>query len=734
MPLNTQIQILSVDTGNFYYDDETALHERNRIVRTERRKLINGYNEELDDGTKIHHLGTKEIISQLKERGFVYNEKEINSFCKQYYDNDLFFNKYGEEIHAIVGNDEDVRQLIVNYYNNMKQIHEYVAEAKDTKNQLLKLLQSRVDFNISQDEGHRKIRELRKSTLLDSNGNIKDKNIISVFESAFTRMIKAVPDKLCEDFMVVQVYYFDIIKDLIYHGFTYNGEKYIYFTSSAGQIRTKKTVFVKESVWKKYEKTLMCGLTVDIINEKGGINQNKYLSYIALSNSATDVWEEFDIDKTIVIDDFETLVFGTYDFVDDKDYSITRMSDFVPITHTDGAGMMLPNAFGVTQKNMMIRLPFVKGLLGVFDFVKFIQVNNCSPIVKDIYGVEHDVIEEDIQIIFTKSQFKLWKYFDSWSDYKEKFKKYDCSAGFTNVEENRIENSTINYQMLQSLTNITDEEILEIAGASIDKLNNICSSVKDIQNAFGATIYNTNKTALQKAILLYPELLNDVYIRNRLKDIKDSLIKRYKSGKLQVFGKYTFILPDFYAACQYWFQHIERPDGLLADGEVFCWLFRKSDKLDCLRSPHLYREHAIKKNIAYSGYCDRQLQVREWFQTDALYTSSFDLISKVLQFDVDGDKSLVIGDKKFVEIAERNMNGIVPLYYNMKKALPSVLNSETIYNGLVAAFTGGNIGMYSNSISKIWNNDVFVVGTDEEKQEALNCIKCLCAQNNFVID
>lgn len=101
---------------------------------------------------------------------------------------------------------------------------------------------------------------------------------------------------------------------------------------------------------------------------------------------------------------------------------------------------------------------------------------------------------------------------------------------------------------------------------------------------------------------------------------------------------------------------------------------------------------------------------------------------------VDGDKSLVIGDKKFVEIAERNMNGIVPLYYNMKKALPSVLNSETIYNGLVAAFTGGNIGMYSNSISKIWNNDVFIAGTNEEKQEALNCIKCLCAQNNFVID
>ena len=43
--------------------------------------------------------------------------------------------------------------------------------------------------------------------------------------------------------MVVQTYYFDIIKDIIYFGFEYKGEKYIYFTSSAGQIRQKEMCF-----------------------------------------------------------------------------------------------------------------------------------------------------------------------------------------------------------------------------------------------------------------------------------------------------------------------------------------------------------------------------------------------------------------------------------------------------------------------------------------------------------
>lgn len=103
---------------------------------------------------------------------------------------------------------------------------------------------------------------------------------------------------------------------------------------------------------------------------------------------------------------------------------------------------------------------------------------------------------------------------------------------------------------------------------------------------------------------------------------------------------------------------------------------------------------------------------------------------------VDGDKSLVIADQDFIKIAERNIknNNIVPLYYNMRKAAPAIVNKENIYNGLSAAFTGGNIGIYSNNISKIWNSNVFVNGSDEEKQEAINCVKRLCCQNNFVID
>lgn len=720
MSLDIQVQILSVDTGNFYSNREARMHWINHKLKIEKN--------ELKEKEKL-------IIKELNEK-YQIKESDLSLILNNEYDFNLCEEKLVDAI------DFGRRYCKVRELIDLK-----TKKIKESKNRLKELLSNKIESNIVTNGRHH-IRELRNIVPDRSKGDIlkyinepfKDKKIISVFDSAFTRMIGAKQDELTEDFMVVQVYYFDVVKDLIYHGFTYKGEKYIYFTSSAGQIRTKKTVFVKESVWKKYEKTIMCGLTIDSINAKGGNNPNKHLAYMALTNSATDVWHEFDIDKSIVIDDFETDVFGTYDLVDDIDYSIKRISDYVPIAHTDGAGMMLP----CMGKNRMVRLPWIKGLLGSFDYVKFIEENNCPSTIKDIYGKEHDVIAEGIQVIFTKSQFKMWKYYDSWEQYKDYYKKYNCSAGYTNMEEDRIKNATINYQMLQTLTDITDEEIDNIIVSSQKKIDDICT-FDGMKRAFGITPYNDNMNCLQQAINIYPNLMNDEYIKITLREIKNSMIKRFKSGSLSIRGKYTFLLPDFYAACQYWFMEIKNPKGLLEDGEVFCWLFRKDEKLDCLRSPHLYKEHAIRKNVACvydKGKTTdvnlekkkRQEVIRRWFGTDAIYTSCHDLISKILQFDVDGDKSLVVADETIVPIAERNMNNIVPLYYNMKKSSPIQLSNQTIYDGLNAAFSGGNIGDYSNNISKIWNSDVFINGTEEEKQEAIDLVKLLCMENNFVID
>ena len=188
---------------------------------------------------------------------------------------------------------------------------------------------------------------------------------------------------------------------------------------------------------------------VDKINEKGGINTNKFLAYLALNNSATDIWENFDIDKAIVVEDWETEVNGIVDSIDEYDYNIVRKEMPINISHMDGCGIMLH------EKTRMVRLPWIKGLLVRFPFDKFIKEKcNNDAIVYDIYGKEHDLVKEDIHYIFTKSQFKLWKYYSSFDEYKDLFKKYNCEACFCNEEEDNIQSAKIK-ESIQKIISLT---------------------------------------------------------------------------------------------------------------------------------------------------------------------------------------------------------------------------------------------------------------------------------------
>lgn len=609
----------------------------------------------------------------------------------------------------------------------------YTQEEQYIHKRLLKLYKARQKKNIPQwrkkcinrlvKKEKNKLTELldqhieKKETRKLNANALSDKNIISLFESSLTRALDLKVNELTKDLMIVNVFFFQVFNDLVKYGFDYEGEKYIFLTASAGQIRTKRAVFVKKSAYDKIEQRLMCGLSIEDINAQGGINTNKYLAYLALNNSATEVWEDFDIDKSIVVNDFETMVEGEVDYIDEDTYEITRKQMNVPIPHTDGCGIMLD---GPTR---MVRLPWVKGLLVQFPFDKFIQ-EKCTDgkcIVTDIYGEEHDVLAEGIRYIFTKSQFKLAKYFHSWSCYKERFKNNQCEACYCNIEEPYIPKSRINYQMLQTLSDMKNDEIQCLIKQSVEEIETIGNDYQTTMRLLGATEYNKNPSWFQEALMIYPELFRDQYCREILKQTKQSLVKQAKSGRLRVNGKYLFLSPDLYAFCEWLFLGEQNPKGLLEDGEVYTSEFKNGDELACLRSPHLYREWPIKQN-------KRNEELDKWFgMTKCIYTSCHDLISRILQFDNDGDKALVVKDRLLTKIAERNMEGIVPLAYNLKKANAEQLSTESMYQGMVHAYTGGNIGPISNNITKVWNSG-------EIGEEQLNVVRWLTYTNNQVID
>ena len=577
---------------------------------------------------------------------------------------------------------------------------------KKNKQELTESLQASLKDNIT--------RELNPQA-------IRDKNIINLFCSELTRNLGIQPYERSDKIIIVNVFFFEILNSIIHNGFNYNGEHYIFYSCGAGMIRTKRFMAVREKDYNEVQRTLMCGLTLDTINAQGGMNENKLLSYKSLMASATDRIEDFDIDRCIVVDDFEMAVTSESDFIDYTDYSITRKVSETIIAETDGWGMCCKPGF----KTQIVRGPWIKGLVSFFDFRGWLQ-EYCPAedwIVTDIYGQEWKIIEDDIQYILTKSMFKLYKFYPSWLCYKSNFKSYDCHFGCCKIEEDYIPKARINYQMLQSLSDMTDDEIEKIISQTKEEIENVGRDFQTTMRLLGATEYNQNKSPMQEALMIYPELFKDIYNREILKQTKKSLVKQAKGGRLRINGKYLFISPDPVAFCEWLFKGEQRPSGLLANGEVYTNQFKDGDELDCLRSPHLYQEHAVRVN-------KRNKLTDKWLGgTKCLYVSAHDMISKILQFDCDGDIALVVKDKTLTSVAKRNMQDIVPLSYDLKKARGGIIDADRLYEGVSTAYTGGSIGPISNAISKVKNaNNGKMTG------EQIKVIAWLTMKNNQVID
>lgn len=170
--------------------------------------------------------------------------KRIKSKCKKR--QELLLNSCG-----------DVRrkELISKQKRTLKRVNRIIRE---TKAELKDLLADRVGLE----------RTARPEAFVPT-------NIISTFDSDLARCFELKSDAINEEIIVVQIYFFDVAHGLALNGFTYNGNRYCYFSSSAGQIRTKKMVFVREDILNRVWNRLTCGLTVERINELGGVNPNK---------------------------------------------------------------------------------------------------------------------------------------------------------------------------------------------------------------------------------------------------------------------------------------------------------------------------------------------------------------------------------------------------------------------------------------------------------------------------
>ncbi len=696
-------------------------------------------------------------------------------------DTRVFFTKKENKINKAISNLNTIKYAIMNFtlyqivnkdteklkYKNWQEVRDLKYHKKKSFNQFVKkhkYLRQSTDYknalkeNVFYNEINNKITKAEKylAELLNRNKNnnrkitkeLSEYHTISVFEGSLSRILDLGENKITDDIIVIRIvseHENNIMKSIIDNGFRWREEKYITLTASAGQIRKHKILFIKESLWNQHKDKVQCGLDIQDMNESEyqGCNINKMLSYLALQLSATDVWDGFCIDRCIVCDDFETIVTGKVDYIS-RNLEVTPDVDKdITINHIDGAGMISPE---LSDKNFMIRLPWMKGLLAVWDIKRWCQSeNNGNYKVTDIYNIEHDIFEENIQIIFSKSQFKMWKYYKTlaekynaengttlsgWDMYKQLFKEHGCEASKCNIEEDIKTNrnkdkyyykkATYNYQMLQTLTDITDEELKVLTQPTVELIINAHTKIDAMLKVLGYDEQSNLAICVNK----YPSIIRDIWVKNRIEDKLTSIKKSAKAGKIKIDAAYAFVIPDLYSYCEYIFKGDKNPKGLLKEKEVHCRMFPQKEIL-LNRSPSLYKEHWITNNRKRNEH-------KDWFLTNAIYVNIHDLASKVLMYDCDGDQLLIVNQNDLIKIAKRNMEGINPLYYEMGVAGCQIVNNEHIYDSLTYAYKVGNVGKYSNKMTQIWN--MYPGANDDEKKVLLKKAKILTALNNFSID
>lgn len=214
-------------------------------------------------------------------------------------------------------------------------------------------------------------------------------------------------------------------RHMIKNKFIVNGKTYVRLLCGAGNARRNTVFFVQEDIYEKLDKILRNG------QKPVKITESKYNAYYALSNSATYSVSE---PRVCVVPDKEIQMTKKVDWVieQEPDDIIEEQEKELTFNLWDGMGICSPELarrwaqdldLDYTPCSFCIRNYYVKGMVCVFDFHKFSKEVAHKHIITDLYGNEVDT--DNIDMIITESQFKLWKAYDSFEHYLRCCKEND---------------------------------------------------------------------------------------------------------------------------------------------------------------------------------------------------------------------------------------------------------------------------------------------------------------------
>jgi hypothetical protein len=492
------------------------------------------------------------------------------------------------------------------------------------------------------------------------------------------------------------------------NGFYINGIRFTPFMASAGMIRRNTALFVNNNI-----KHPLMDILENDRNPNCPLVPAKWGAYFSLYSSST---LPVSFPKFAVIPDKELEILTRVDFVEYVDVGIddtVTEKDYLLKTNAwDGQGLITPKLAKKWSKELeldytfscaVIRAPFTKGLVAVFDFHDFATNVAKKYSFTDIYGEEKDIRNYDL--IISESMFKLWDAYNNTEDFISKCKKNKLgfSVAKVNLEKEKTYSRT-SYQFLQIL-NLNDADIAELCEPTISWFRDMSGG-----NILNMLLYATGEDKFKpedfskmdisvQALLINPELAKDKYIRKKF--LKSIAKKRKESymGKLFINANYQFMVSDpYYQAC-----HLLgiKDDPLLKENEHYSeyWLERGIKQVAAIRSPIVHHSELNILNFK------EDKETKKWFKhihSGIIFPANGIGMDCAIHggADFDGDLICTINNDT---IKKGKMEGI-PIVYESQKAGKEIVDSRDDEIQVKSQLNGHNskVGFATNISSSLY--------------------------------
>lgn len=502
-----------------------------------------------------------------------------------------------------------------------------------------------------------------------------------------------------------KTHYEEILKR---HGFYINGIRFVPFMASAGMIRRNTALFINNNI-----KHPIMDILENERDESTPLVIAKWGAYFSLysSTSLPVSFPRFAVIADKEIQTVRDICFVQYKGIDVDD-DVKEIKKAIKCNAWDGQGLITPKLAAQWSEELeldyvfssaVVRAPFIKGLVTVFDIERFANLIAKKYTFTDIYGNEQDI--RNFDLIISESMFKLYNAYKNTDDFIEKCHHNKLGFSITKINPKADPSySRTSYQFLQIL-DLNDADISTLCKPTVDWFRDMSG-----ESAEKMLIYATGESKIggdefhkmdvtTKALAVNPSLSNDRYIYSRFKATLEKKKKESYMGNLFINANYQFMIADpYYQACHMFNLECE---PLLKDGQHYSeyWLNKGITTVAAIRSPIVHHSEFNVLNL------QNREDVKEWYKhihDGIIYPANGIGMDCAIHGGADFDGDLVCTINSDIMIKGRQLGN--PIIYESQKSEKTIVDSRDDSKQVESQLNGFNskVGFATNISSSLY--------------------------------